>query len=32
MAVNASDVPVYKVVIELRHTELGVLVHEDTDV
>ena len=32
MVVNAGDVPVYKVVVELQHTELGVLVYEEPDV
>ena len=32
MVVNAGDVPVYEVVVELQHTELGVLVYEEPDV
>ena len=32
MVVNACAVPVYEVVVELQHTELGVLVYEEPDV
>ena len=29
MVVNACDVPVYEVVVELQHTELGVLIDKE---
>ena len=32
MVVNAYDVPVYEVVVELQHTELGVLIDKEPDV
>ena len=32
MVVNDGDVPVYEVVVEFQHTELGVLVYEEPDV
>ena len=32
MAVNAGDVLVDEVVVHVQHTELGVMVYEETDV
>ena len=32
MVVNACDVPVYEVVVELQHSQFRVLVYEEPDV